>query len=189
MFFEKPEGSAPEKLLMKNNYDTLSEAKIVEVGGKRLVAAENQGFSAEVPQNWIFKNYGAEIDLLSPENEPDKPQDILKNARENGACNMGIELSQSEIVAGQTSLAQEVLSMAEGLEKYPASSSQEPAEDMFLVSGKKSWRTIHKRDGEVRLITVETPAGDRVFSFTTGLIINQKCVDYFYRILSSVRID
>jgi hypothetical protein len=181
--------------ISKNTFANPKDYEIIETPEGKLVENKKEGFKMLAPKEWqvvmgaVDNPFDPQVILLSPEVENNN---FIKSAKEKGACGMSVEIYKSEKVnPGITTFADdlrnEIADIQSNIEKYRK--EEHPRNEVILVDNNSSIKRTYIRDGKVTLIETVVPVGQTVYNFSSGLIVNQKCVEEFNKILSTVSIN
>lgn len=171
----------------------ISEFEIKDVNGEKIIENKKEGFFAKSPKDWIVKKFKYndnenEVSLFSPESEFDEQGNFIakKSFFEKGACMIGMAIKKCE------KYSQNVLTEADMMFGYIKGLRNEPDADndwsVISIDGKDSLRRMTKKDGQITSIMADAPIGQTMYSFATGIIINQDCVKVFDDFLRTVLI-
>lgn len=164
---------------------------IVDDIGQKFIENKDQGLKVKIPEDWTVEKFEEEIDLLSPEIEFDEYGSISLDSLRNGACGIALKISKGE------KLNLEAETYSEWLKNFIIDVQQNPEDevnqdyDIVEVDNKLGLRQIIKNEEskEIVAIFVEIPINNTVYSFDTGPIFSEKCIQEFNDFLETVSID
>lgn len=177
------------KTISKRVYVNSEEYEIKEAPEGKILENKKEGLVVRIPNGWIVKQDEGGIGIFSPEIEFDQYGGFLKSVREKGACVVGITISKCEKVDP------EVDTDAEIIKRYVIMAQEDPEEmsqegyEVTKVDDYLALKEIHRQEGEVRYILVEIPINNTIYSFDSGLIFSEKCLQEFNKILETVSIE
>jgi len=158
-----------------------SEGKVVE--------NKEEGFFAMVPDGWVVKQYAEELVLFSPEIEFNEHGDfILESAKEKGGCGVSIEIKKCKKVDPEIETDAEVLRHLIAEIKENPIETETKKQRVVMIDNKSALEKITLQKGEVKYILVEIPVDNIVYSFSTGVIFAEKCIQEFNKVLQTVEI-
>lgn len=176
----------------------ISEFEIIDINGEKIIENKKEGFSAKALTNWIigkfkYNDKENEISLFSPESEFDEQGNFIpkKSYLEKGACVIGMVIKKCEKYSPNVPTeADMVWGYIKGIkDESDADNNSNNNWTVINISGKDSLRRITKKDNEITSVRVETPIGQTMYGFSTGIIINQDCVKAFDDFLKTVLIN
>jgi len=177
------------KTISKNVYISSAEYEIKETPEGKILENKKEGFTAKIPESWIVKKDEEGIGIFSPDIEFDEYGGFLKSVREKGACVIGIEIFKSVKVDPELTIyAEDLRNLIEQAQQNPVGEETIKSE-VATVSNKLGLKTIYFREGKEKYITVEIPVNHTVYSFNSGLIFSEKCLQEFNKILETVTIE
>lgn len=177
VFYWRQRGGEEEKISLESTWD------IQETPEGKIAVNQDAKISAQIPKSWIVKKYSSEVDFFSPETEFDEQGSFLDSVREKGACGIAIFIEEVQDLE---------IEYWENLIKQIQNDSKALREDgysLVFVDNNPAVKRIYKQDGEARSIDVQLPIDNKIYSFESGLIINQQCVEEFEKILETVSIN
>ncbi len=174
--------------ISKNTFAKAESYEIIDTPDGKFVENNKEGFKISVPSGWVVRKYEEELDLLSPEVDENN---ILESVR-RGACGLSIEIYESEKVNSEiTTFAEDLRAemdfVEENAEEYRE--NEHPRIEVITVDNKKAIKRTYMNNGQIGIIEVAIPAGETVYSLSSGLIGAQKCVEQFDELLATVLID
>lgn len=196
-FWIKKEINSERNDILTRSSD-IADFEIKEVNGKKIIENKKEGFFAESPKGWIIKKFKYnekenEISLFSPESEFDDQGNFLfkKSYLEKGACGIGLAIKKCEKYNQDVLTEADIVSgYIRGLkDKFDIKNDSNSNWTVVNVGGKDSLRRITKKGNNITSVRVETPLGQTIYSFSTGIIINQDCVEVFDDFLKTVLIS
>lgn len=175
----------------ENTYVELSEYEIIDTPEGKIVECKNEGFRVVGPREWRAEKDDSltpSVGFVSPEFDY---KNVMDSIREKGACVFVIEIYRNKIIDP------EIPTFADGwryniaaIEANPEKYKKEDHwDEVVLVGGKKALKWTSIREGEIRQITITVPANQTVYTFWSGLIISQKCVEEFNKIIDTISIN
>jgi len=191
VFWWQQEKEFPQKKIIQKRIPIDSaEYEIKDTPEGKIVENKKEGLIVKVPEGWIVKKYGEEVDILSPETEFDQYGGVsLKSLKEKGACGMAIQILKYEKVDPEiTTYAEYLRNLIEGLQQNPVIEERSKSE-VITVSNKLGVKTIHLKEGKETYISVEIPVDHTVYGFYSGLIFAEGCVQEFNKILETILIE
>lgn len=182
---------------MSTRTSDISEFEIIDINGEKIIENKKEGFSAKSLTSWIIRKFKYndkenEIFLFSPESEFDDQGEFLseKSYLEKGACVIGMAIKKCEKYSPNIlTEADMVWGYIKGIKEESDTGKNSNNWTVINISGKDSLKRITKKDNEITSVRVETPIGQTMYSFSTGIIINQNCVKAFDEFLKTVTID
>jgi len=155
----------------------------------KVVENKEEGLIIRVPDEWVVKQYAEELVLFSPEIEFNEHGDfILESAKEKGGCGVSIEIKKCKKVDP------EIETDAETLGRLIAETRENPIETetkkqrVVMIDNKSALERVTLQEGEVKYILTEVPVNHTVYSFSTGVIFAEKCIQEFDKVLQTVEI-
>lgn len=175
----------------------ISEFEIKDINGVKTVENKKEGFSANVPKNWTakpfkYKNDENEVSLFSPESEFDSQGNFIsqKSFFDKKACVIGMAIMKCEKRNPDIPTnAEMVWGYIEGIKDDAKSDNSDKDWNVISISGKDSLRRVTRNDGKITSVRAETPVGQTIYSFATGIIVNQDCIKAFDDFLKTVSIN
>jgi hypothetical protein len=189
------EKQSPYKTLWENEYVQDKEFEVKETADGKIIENKEEGLIIKGPSNWSVVKEGDDIAFASPEVEFDeKGHLIFSSIKEKGGCGVVVQIIKCKKVDPDLTTDAEYLSGRINLikedEKYKEEmKNHTPRNEVILLSGKEGRKATYIKDGSIRMIEIEIPIGQTIYSFSSGLIMDQKCVDSFNDILSTVLIS
>ncbi|MFH1656397.1 MAG: hypothetical protein ABH956_01320 [Candidatus Nealsonbacteria bacterium] len=161
--------------------------------GQKFVENKEYGLKVEVPENWIVEYFGDEIDILSPEVEFNENGGISLDSFKKGACGMSIMIIKSiKVDDDLTTSAEDLKELISGIEQDTerAEQAKEDGYEIIVIDGKKFVkRYLENKDKSASRVSVEIPINDIVYSFDTGVVFSEKCIDEFNQFIKTILID
>jgi len=178
-----------EKIIQKRIPVDSAEYEIKDTPEGKIVENKKEGLTVKVPNGWMGKKYeDGSVGLFSPEIEFDQYGGFLKSVREKGACAAGFEILKYEKVDPEiTTYAEDLRNLIEKVQQNPVEEETIKSE-VVTVSNKLGLKTIYLREGKEKYVSVEIPVNHTVYSFNSGLIFSEKCLQEFNKILETVLI-
>lgn len=177
------------KTVYSREFVDSTEYEVIETPEGKFVENENEGLTIKVPERWIVKKYGGEVDLLSPETEFDQYGGVsFKSVKEKGACGFAIQIIKSkkvdpEIMTDVEEIKDLITKVQENL-----INEENKKYEVIMVSGKLGLKKIILKENKEVSISVEVPIDNTLYSFNSGLIFSEKCIQEFDKILETVLI-
>ena len=159
--------------------------------GQKFVEYKEEGLKIKVPEAWIVKKYYEEVDILDPGVEFNEYGGISGDSIRKGACGMAVEISKSEKVDSEIPTdVEDLRNLIEIVQKNPEEMKEKEGYDIIEIDRKLALRWIIRKDeGEIISITVEVPIDNTIYTFDSGVIFSENCVDKFNKILETVLIN
>ncbi len=181
------------KLLSKNTPIKTEDYKVIETSQGKFLENRERGLKIKVPSGWKVEKEGpfiGKVYLLGPEVKVDEI--FVKNVGEKATCGMIIYIYKSEKVNPEVethaeSLKNEISYIRENPKGEKEGES--PRNEVIMVDNKSAIKRSYIQQGKVRLIDIEVPISEYVYNFSSDLIINQKCVNEFNKVLETVSIE
>ena len=109
--------------------------------------------------------------------------------REKGACWVSIDISKCKKIDPDVDTDAEIIRKhIIATQKDPEKMTQEGYE-VIKVSDHLALKEVHRQEGTERYILVEIPINNTIYSFSSGLIFSEKCLQEFNKILETVSIE
>jgi len=177
------------KTINEREFVDSAEYEVIETPEGKIVENKKERLAIKVPEDWTVKKYGGEVDLLSPETEFDQYGGIsFKSVKEKGACGLAIQIIKSKKVDPE--IMTDVEEIGDLITKAQESPINEEGKkyEVFMVGGKLGLKKIILKENKEISISVEVPIDNTLYSFNSGLIFSEKCVQEFNKILETVSI-
>lgn len=194
--YQDIERKFPDKeMLWNNEYVKDSEFDIVETEEGKTVENKDEGLVVKYPSSWTTVKEGEDIFIVSPETEFSEKGFVLFNSfKEKGACGIGIEIIKCNKVDGElTTFADDLREEIDRIKQYEEyrkmMEDYSPKTEITLLSGKEGIKRTYIKDNSIRMIEIEVPVGQTIYSFGSALIMNEKCVDEFNKIIDEIVIN
>ncbi len=175
----------------KNEFVEAGKFEVIESSEGKFVVCLSEGLRVRVPEGWRTQKdlaFGTAIYLFDHQ----VGDNFIKSAKEKGACGMAIEIYNSQDVNPDvTTFADDLRKEAQHLKENPGveGESENPQSESIVVGGKDGIKRIYSAESKVTLIDVEIPVGQTVYTFSTGFIGSEKCIEEFNNIMETVEIS
>lgn len=172
------------------NYEIIDtpEGKIVENKKERLIV--------KVPEDWIVKKYEETVGLFSPGTDFNQYGGFLESIKKKGTCLISITIYKCKKVDPEIATdVDEIRYLINQIQNLTLEKSRETTEEPEIiyevetVGNKSALRRIFLKKGEEKYISVEVPVDNTVYSFESGIILSEKCIQEFNNFLKTVLIN
>lgn len=192
---KKPE---PEwkKIIQDNDYVEDKDYIITETDNEKIVENKEEGLVIKGPADWSVVKEDISVSIVSPEVKFDENGALIfSSIKEGGGCGVDIQIMKCKKVDPEiTTSAEDLINMInlintdeefrEKLENY------EPKTEVISLSGYEGIKDTYIKDNNIRMIEIQIPLGQStIYMFSSGLIMNQKCVEDFNKIMDTVSIN
>ncbi len=177
---ESEEGKSVWKIeLVREGYE------VIETSEGKFLENKKYGLEVKVPEGWIVKDYGTEIDLLSPETEFDEYGGVsMESIREKGACGVSVEIIKCEKVDPEIETdAEEIEFLISETQKNPAQ-MEEKGYELIEIGDHLALKKVSAKG---KRISVNIVISNIVYSFDTYVFF-EKCSQEFDKVLQTVEI-
>jgi hypothetical protein len=162
----------------------------IEISGERFLENKKYGLLVKVPENWIVNIHPLGVDFYSPEVEFDERGSLIMDSIREGACGAGIEILESVKLSSE--LVTDAEYFAEFIERIKDGSINNKDDinnEIIMIDDKESLRTNYIKEDKKKLIEIKIPIDQVVYSFTSGIIFSDKCVEEFEGIIQGIKIN
>ena len=179
-----------KKSLWENDYVKDSEFEINE----GIIKNETEGLTLKYPLDWTAVREGEDIFIVSPQTEFDEKGFVKFNSfKEKGACGIGIQIVKCKKVSELPTFAEDLIEEIQRIKQYEEyrkmMEEYSPKTEITTLSGKEAIKRTFIKDNSIRMIEIEAPVGQTIYSFGSALIMNEKCVDEFNKIIGTIVIS
>ncbi len=179
------EAKGPD-LSYENEYVKAEDFEIIEEPEGRFVRCGKYSLKIKVPEEWSVKIYNGGVDL----NDPNTDENNLLDSARQGACGMGVAIHKNRKNNPQSITEADYLKKEiKYLEKEGAQEDSESREEVILLNGNKGLKKTLFHKGEISFINIEMPIDQTIYSFTSGFIGAEKCVESFNSIMETVEVN
>jgi len=158
--------------------------------GGQIIENEKEGFQITVPSDWIVhKNFGV-MSVSSQDTRFDEKGRLVFQSIRDGACVIGIEIIKyKESDPDSVSYLDYIKILIETI-KAGEYKEDTPKNEVILINNKEGLLVTYIKEEKIRNITLEVPINNTtLYSFDSGIIFNEKCIDEFYKIIETISIN
>jgi hypothetical protein len=169
----------------EKSYPNFDSFKIVDTPDGKIIENKKEGFSAKVPDGWVVKLYGNEVDILSPEVEFGEYGEPTFGSIKN-ACGISIQIEEYKNIhpaIKDTAGAEGVRTLIKRVQEKLDGIVDGHKYEVVDVSGYSALKTF---TGGKQLFA-EVPITNKIYSFQTYLFL-EKCEREFNDFLKTVSI-
>ena len=176
-------GALWETEYMKSEY-----FKIEETLSGRIVVNKKAGLTANIPEGWIVDSWGDGISFGSPDVKLKEDGSLIFQSIKDGGCVVNIQVIKYGLLEskGPTD-AGYIRNMIMGV-KSQDNNSENLKYDVLSVNGRDGLRTFYFNGDKITKMFFEIPIGQTLYSFDSGNIFSDKCVEEFNNFIKKVSI-
>jgi len=162
----------------------------IEISGERFVENKKYGLLVKVPENWTVNIHPLGVDLYSPEVEFDERGNFIMDSIREGACGTGVEIMESvKLSPDLTTDAEYFREFIEGIKDGFIEDRETIHNKVIIIDGREAIRTDYTREGKKKLIEIKIPIDQVIYSFTSGIMFSDKCVNDFEYFIEEIKIN
>ncbi len=161
--------------------------KVEEIAGEKIMTNKKAGLTANVPTGWDTTTNGEGISFYSPDVKFRENGALIFQSIIDGGCAVNIQVIKClPNRIGIPTDADDLRNFIAGAKDKSYNPNDRKA-DFLTVSGKDGLRTSYM-DMRIGKMTFEIPVGQTIYSFDSGYIFSDKCVEEFDNFIKSVSI-
>jgi len=149
--------------------ELLGDYKVLEKSEGRFIENKEANLTFKIPDNWVAKDYGSKIGFF--------------NSETNTQGNCSIIVGVKKYVSGKNG-AEDLASLIKNLEV----GEKKDYYGVVSVAGQKALKTIIKKEDGTIYVSVDLPLENNIYSFSTGLVFSEKCLEELDNFLKTVEI-
>lgn len=183
------------KTILDNEYVKDKDYNITETDSEKIVENKDEGLIIKGPSDWSVVKEDTGVSIVSPEVKFDENGALIFNSiKEGGGCVVAVQIMKCKKLDPELTTSAEDLKIEIDLintdeEFRKEMEDYEPKTEVISLSGKEGIKNTYIKDNNVRMIEIEIPIGQTIYMFSSGLIMNQKCVEEFNKIMDTVLIN
>ena len=175
-----------EEIIIKGSVRDFS---IEDTPEGKIIQNKKEGFKVVVPAGWMVKKEYENIALYSPEVKFDERGALIFESIKKGGCGMNIQIKKYNKENNEISVDIEHLNMViEGVKRGFYVEEKEPKYEIVSIDGKEGLKNTYIEENKIKYVTLEIPSDNTIYSFNSGFIFSEKCIDEFNKILETVEI-